>query len=81
LPFSPRKGSFITFVPPPDNGTMGKETIAAILAGNHYPETGGYRGTNSIAIREAPTAASASSSARSLKGDSIASTMAPAPGL
>ena len=28
---------------PPDNGTMGKETIAAILAGNDYPETGGYR--------------------------------------
>jgi hypothetical protein len=37
------KGSFITFFPPPDNGTMGKETIAAILAGNDYPETGGYR--------------------------------------
>jgi hypothetical protein len=43
LPFSPREGSFITFVPPPDNGTMGKETIAAILVGNDYPETGGYR--------------------------------------
>ena len=28
---------------PPDNGTMGKETIAAILAGNDYPETSGYR--------------------------------------
>jgi pimeloyl-ACP methyl ester carboxylesterase len=28
---------------PPDNGTMGRETIAAILAGNDYPETSGYR--------------------------------------
>ena len=28
---------------PADNGTMGKETIAAILAGNDYPETSGYR--------------------------------------
>ena len=28
---------------PPDNGTMGKETIAAILAANDYPETSGYR--------------------------------------
>ena len=28
---------------PPDNGTMGKETIAAILAGNDYPETSGFR--------------------------------------
>jgi len=28
---------------PPDNGTMGRETIAAILAANEYPETSGYR--------------------------------------
>src|SRR4051794_6451702 len=28
---------------PPDNATMGKETIEAILAGNDYPETSGYR--------------------------------------
>jgi pimeloyl-ACP methyl ester carboxylesterase len=28
---------------PPDNGTMGKDTIAAILAANDYPETSGYR--------------------------------------
>lgn len=28
---------------PPDNGTMGRETIAAILSGNDYPETSGYR--------------------------------------
>ena len=28
---------------PPDNGTMGRETIQAILAGNDYPETSGYR--------------------------------------
>ena len=28
---------------PPDNGTMGKESIAAIVAGNDYPETSGYR--------------------------------------
>jgi hypothetical protein len=28
---------------PPDRGTMGKETIAQILAGNDYPETSGYR--------------------------------------
>ena len=28
---------------PPDNGTMGRETIAAILAANDYPETSGYR--------------------------------------
>jgi pimeloyl-ACP methyl ester carboxylesterase len=30
---------------PPDNGTMGRETIAAILAANDYPETSGYRQT------------------------------------
>jgi pimeloyl-ACP methyl ester carboxylesterase len=30
---------------PPDNGTMGKETIAAILAANDYPETSSYRQT------------------------------------
>ena len=28
---------------PPDNGTMGRETIAAILAANDYPETSGYQ--------------------------------------
>jgi pimeloyl-ACP methyl ester carboxylesterase len=28
---------------PPDNGTMGRETIAAILAANDYPETSTYR--------------------------------------
>jgi pimeloyl-ACP methyl ester carboxylesterase len=28
---------------PPDNGTMGRETITAILSANDYPETGGYR--------------------------------------
>jgi hypothetical protein len=28
---------------PPDNGTMGREAIAAILAANDYPETSGYR--------------------------------------
>jgi pimeloyl-ACP methyl ester carboxylesterase len=28
---------------PPDNGTMGQDAIAAILAGNDYPETSGYR--------------------------------------
>jgi len=28
---------------PPDNGTMGRETIAAILSANDYPETSGYR--------------------------------------
>src|SRR5215218_10520018 len=28
---------------PPDNGTMGRDTIAAILAANDYPETSGYR--------------------------------------
>ncbi len=28
---------------PPDNGTMGRETIAAILSGNDYPETSGYK--------------------------------------
>ena len=28
---------------PPDNGTMGRETIAAILAANDYPETSSYR--------------------------------------
>ena len=28
---------------PPDNGTMGQDTIAAILAANDYPETSGYR--------------------------------------
>jgi hypothetical protein len=28
---------------PPDNGTMGRETIAAILAANDYPDTSGYR--------------------------------------
>jgi pimeloyl-ACP methyl ester carboxylesterase len=28
---------------PPDNGTMGKETIAAIVAANDYPETSGYQ--------------------------------------
>jgi pimeloyl-ACP methyl ester carboxylesterase len=28
---------------PPDNGTMGRETIAAILAANDYSETSGYR--------------------------------------
>ena len=28
---------------PPDNGTMGQDTIAAILSANDYPETGGYR--------------------------------------
>jgi len=30
---------------PPDNGTMGKEAIAAILAGNDYPETSTYTQT------------------------------------
>jgi pimeloyl-ACP methyl ester carboxylesterase len=28
---------------PPDNGTMGRETITAIFSANDYPETGGYR--------------------------------------
>ena len=28
---------------PPDKGTMPKETVAAIVAGNDYPETTGYR--------------------------------------
>ena len=28
---------------PPDNGTMGQDTIAAILSANDYPETSGYR--------------------------------------
>jgi pimeloyl-ACP methyl ester carboxylesterase len=28
---------------PPDNGTMGRDTIAAILSANDYPETSGYR--------------------------------------
>ena len=28
---------------PPDNGTMGRETITAILSANDYPETSGYR--------------------------------------
>src|SRR5688572_25101415 len=28
---------------PPDNGTVGKATIAAILAGSDYPESSGYR--------------------------------------
>ncbi len=28
---------------PPDNGTMGRDAIAAILSGNDYPETSGYR--------------------------------------
>src|SRR5712691_3379483 len=28
---------------PPDNGTMEQDAIAAILAGNDYPETSGYR--------------------------------------
>jgi pimeloyl-ACP methyl ester carboxylesterase len=30
---------------PPDNGTMGREAIAAILAGNDYPETSTYTQT------------------------------------
>src|SRR6188768_212853 len=30
---------------PPDNGTMGKDAVAAILAGNEYPETSTYRQT------------------------------------
>ena len=28
---------------PPDNGTMGRDTIAAILSANDFPETSGYR--------------------------------------
>jgi pimeloyl-ACP methyl ester carboxylesterase len=28
---------------PPDSGTMGRDTIAAILSANDYPETSGYR--------------------------------------
>jgi hypothetical protein len=28
---------------PPDKGTVGRETISAILAGNDYPETSGFR--------------------------------------
>src|SRR2546425_891285 len=28
---------------PPDNATMGQDAIAAILSGNDYPETSGYR--------------------------------------
>jgi len=28
---------------PPDNGTMGRDTIAAILSANDYPETSSYR--------------------------------------
>ena len=28
---------------PPDNGTMGQDTVAAILSANDYPETSGYR--------------------------------------
>jgi len=30
---------------PPDNGTMARDTIAAILAGNDYPETSSYWGS------------------------------------
>ena len=30
---------------PPDNGTMGRQTTAAILAGNDYPETSTFRQT------------------------------------
>ena len=28
---------------PPDNGTLGRDDVAEILAGNPYPETSGYR--------------------------------------
>ena len=28
---------------PPDNGTMGKDAVAAILSGNDYPEDSGYK--------------------------------------
>ena len=30
---------------PPDNGTLGRDDVAEILAGNPYPETSGYRQT------------------------------------
>ena len=36
---------------PPDNGTMGTDAVAAILAGSDYPETSSYKQAVELSTR------------------------------